>query len=67
MTRFVDWLAQHKKAVAGLVSPGVVLFVADVSDGTLPSHNEWGAIGLACLAGAVGVNYAPKNKPKAKA
>jgi hypothetical protein len=64
MIAFLDWLAQRKKAVAGFTAPGVVLFVADVSDGSLPTHNEWLTIGLACLAGAVGVNYAPKNKPK---
>lgn len=55
-------LPEYKKAIAGFIAPGVVLFVADVTDGSLPTHNEWVAIGLACLAGAFGVAVAPKNK-----
>lgn len=58
-------IAPYWKAVAGFISPGVVLFIADAADGSMPTHNEWLAIGLACLAGATGVYVAPKNKAKA--
>jgi hypothetical protein len=61
----VSKLAPYWKAAAGFVAPGLALFVADVaSDQALPTHNEWLAIGLACIAGATGVYVAPKNAVK---
>jgi hypothetical protein len=65
IAKLLKALAPYKKAVAGFVSPGVALFVVDVAaDQALPTHGEWGAIGLACLAGAFGVYAAPKNSAK---
>ena len=63
MTAFLDWLAQRKKAIAGLVGPGVPLFLADVADGSWPTTHEWDLIALACVVSGLVVHFAPTNTP----
>jgi uncharacterized membrane protein (DUF2068 family) len=63
MSNALEWLAQRKKALVGFAAPGVVLLVADVSDGTLPTRGEWVAIASACVLTAFGVHRIA-NKPK---
>jgi hypothetical protein len=56
----MNTLTRYRKAIAGLISPGVPLFGLAVADGSV-SQTEWLGIGAACLAGFVGVVAAPSN------
>lgn len=62
VTKALDWLAQRKKAILGFVAPGVVLLVADVSDGSLPTAHEWETIAAACVLTALGIHQIPNKQ-----
>lgn len=67
MRDLIDALRPYRKALAGLVTPGVVVLLTALlpaSDGGWTiTGAEWSAAGAACITTALGV-FAVKNKPR---
>lgn len=64
MTALLEYLAQRKKAILGFFAPGIALFATDYAQsGDLPTHEQWVAIGVACVLTAFGVHQIENRTP----